>query len=104
MEKSENSLNQFEVGSGTCPPSGRCVPSLLSFYFTFLMAQRTDNPPKAFKYEMLLSRLAGSDFLCNTKTQIMEDGLDPMHGKTKGLGAPLWMPWELLISDGLMWL
>lgn len=34
----------------------------------------------------------------------MEDGLDPVHGKTKGLGAPLCMLWELFISDGLMWL
>lgn len=102
MEKSENSLNQLEVGSGTCPPSGRCVASRVSFYFAFLMAQRTDNPPKVFKYEMLLSRLAGSDFLCTTKTQIMEDGLDPMHGK--GLGAPLCILWELFISDSSMWL
>lgn len=67
MEKSENSLNQLEVGPGTCPPSGRFAASRISFYFTFLMAQRTDNPPKVFKYEMLLSRLAGGDFLCNTK-------------------------------------
>lgn len=49
MEKSENSLNQLEVGSGICPPSGRCVASQVSFYFTFLLAQRTDNPPNDMK-------------------------------------------------------
>lgn len=48
--------------------------------------------------------MAGSDFLCNTKTQIIEDGLDPMHGTNKGLGAPLCVPWWLFMFDGSMWL
>ena len=35
-----------------------------------------------------------------SKTQIMEGGLDPMHGKSKALGGALRVLWELCISDG----
>lgn len=37
--------------------------------------------------------MAGGDFLCNSKTQMTEDGLDPVHGKNKGLGVPLCVLW-----------
>lgn len=47
---------------------------------------------------------AGSNLPCNTKTQIIEDGLDPMHGENQGLGVPFCMIWELFLSDGLVWL
>lgn len=57
------------------------------------MAQRTDSPPKSSNTKFCCQDMAGSDFLCNSKPQMIEDGLDPVHGKNRGLGVPLCVLW-----------
>lgn len=64
-------------------PTGWCIGSQDSFYFAFLTAQRTDNPPKSSTIKFCCQDMAGR----NTNTQIIEDGLDPVHGRNQGLGV-----------------
>lgn len=59
----------------------------------FLWHKEQTTLRKSSNMKFCCQNMAGSDFLCNTKTQMFEDGLDPMHGKNKGLGVPLCVLW-----------
>lgn len=49
--------------------------------------------------------MAGSDFPCNTKTQIIKDGLEPLHGERGGtmlyavVASYLWPFYEAVESQ-----
>lgn len=69
----------------------RCFPGFVVLCISY--GTGTDSPPKSSNTKFCCQDMAGGDFLCNSKTQMIEDGLDPVHGKNKGLGVPWCVLW-----------
>lgn len=57
-----------------------------TFHFLLYREQRTLWKSSNMKY--CCQAMAGGDFLCNTKTQIITDGLEPTHVENQGVGVP----------------
>lgn len=81
------------------PPTSWRPASQVSFHFSFLTVQRTENPLKIFRCQILFSRSVRQ-----SKTQIIKGELDPVHGENQGLGVPFCVLWQLLVSGSLVWL
>lgn len=82
----KTALTDFGGMRHTLPQADALLPRFC-FTFHFLLYREQRTLWKSSDMKFYFQDLSGSHFPCNTKTQIIKDEFDPVHGENQGLGV-----------------